>query len=275
MKKTKSHEEKRAALVEKAMEYGLSVSGFTDQALEDAVAKHEMTFATAVEDVVGKVTSEAPPEPASPDPGPQPEKTLQDKERDIRHVLTDGEANLLMLAANEEADWSKYARVIDDYELMKDPFSLPPECAVREEKKEFRYRWLDPKDTERFERQLDKSAKIRWWLVTRNTAKYLPGHYFDASGLVRRSGLVLAKMPYDMYLMRQQMVWKLADYSWKDHENRIGPGPAEGVEFTGRSGGRFRGGDIRTAQAVLDESGNESFTLGDVRLSAGEASDAE
>lgn len=243
---------------------------FVDAAIGIGINQAAMTTKEKKQDPL----EETPVVGANRDPIEPELRTLQDKERDIRHVLTDHEANLLMVAANEEADWDKYAEIIDDYELMKDPLSLPPECAIREERCEFRYRWLDPYDSQRFQRQTDRSFKIRWWIVTPSTARYLPPTSFDASGVVRRMGLILAKMPYWMYLARQKMVWKLADSTWKDHENKQGPGSTEGLEFTGRAGGRFRGGDIRTAQAVLDDSGHETFNMGDVRISAEEAEGA-
>lgn len=163
------------------------------------------------------------------------------QEKQVTHVLTDVETNLLTHAYTGDVDWAGVVEALDDYEIMRDAFEVPPECMVRQERKEFRYRWLNPADRERFDMQT--SGKLRWWVCNRTNASYIPDQYRDANGLVRRSGLVLAKMPYAMYLKRQTTVWQLATPARK-----VGPANSEGYEYTGEQGGKFRKGDIIHAE---------------------------
>jgi hypothetical protein len=100
----------------------------------------------------------------------------------VQHVMTDVESNLLYRAANEEADWQAAIDIVDQYDLMRDPFELPEECKARQATKQFNYRWLNPADKERFDMQTNPNSPVRWWLCTRNTASYIPARYFDVNG---------------------------------------------------------------------------------------------
>jgi len=171
-------------------------------------------------------------------------------------VVTDAESNLIRMANQADSfNWDKAMSAIetlDDYSFLQDPFEIPMECRLREEKKEFRYRWLDPKDQDRFVMQT--AGRFPWVLATRNNAPYIPDHLRDENGLVRRAGLVLALMRYDVYMARQTRIWKLSETTEKK-----GPANAQGLEYTGTDGGKIRAGDIVTAQ----ETDNRQFSMGD------------
>ena len=105
----------------------------------------------------------------------------------------------------------------------------------------FRYRWLNPKDKERF--GLQTEGQLHWWVCNRTNAPEISDKYRDANGLVRRSGLVLAKMPYAMHMKRQTMVWALAA-----PPERKGPTNHEGYEYMDESRAKFRSGDVIHAE---------------------------
>jgi len=176
-----------------------------------------------------------------------PEEPAQ---RNIVGIVSDSESTLIRMASQSDSfNWDKAIQAIetlDDYSILNDPFSLPPECHVRQEQKQYRYRWLDPKDQDRFVMQTQ--GRFPWVLATRNNAPYIPDHLRDENGLVRRAGMVLALMRYDVYMARQLRIWKLSEVSEKK-----GPAKAEGLEFTGQEGGKIKSGDIITAQEIGDK----------------------
>jgi hypothetical protein len=170
----------------------------------------------------------------------------------VQHVMTDVESNLLYRAAHEEADWMAAIDIVDQYDLMRDPFELPEECKARQATKQFNYRWLNPADKERFDMQTNPNSPVRWWLCTRNTASYIPARYFDVNGLVRNQGLVLAKMPHDLYMIRQNRVWRAAAL-----EPRAGqkPNAPDGMEYVPSEQAKLRQGDIIYAEEREVEGG--------------------
>jgi hypothetical protein len=188
---------------------------------------------------------------------PSPRNSITDEPQQkgnvVTHVMTDAESSLIQHAYTGPVDWSQVVQVVDDYELMKDPFALPPECAEMERQKKFKYRWLNPMDQEKFGMML--SGSIRYWICNRDNSPEVPSGspLRDAHGLIRRSGLVLAKMPWALYLMRQKNVWRAAILPTKK-----GAKDAEGrLEYTGSEGGKLKSGDIIVAEEqVVDEDRN-------------------
>lgn len=180
------------------------------------------------------------------------EPTAPSSTTTVQHVMTDVESNLLYRAAHEEADWMKAIDILDQYDLMRDPFELPEECKARQANKQFNYRWLNPADKERFDMQTNPNSPVRWWLCTRNTASYIPSRYFDVNGLVRNQGLVLAKMPHDLYMVRQTRVWKAASL-----EPRAGqkPNAPDGMEYVPSEQAKLRQGDIIYAEERATDDG--------------------
>lgn len=167
----------------------------------------------------------------------------------VTHVLTSTESNLIRMSNNQDAfDWDKAMKaveILDDYSLTRDPLELPPECKARVASKEFRYRWLDPDDKDRFNLQV--SGAFPWVLATRNNAPYISDHLRDENGLVRNAGMVLAVMRYDLYMARQTQIWKMSGTT-----ELIGPAKG-GTEYTGKEGGKIKGGDIVVAEEIVRE----------------------
>jgi hypothetical protein len=130
-------------------------------------------------------------------------------ERTVTHVVTDAESALIYHANTGPIDWAhEVAMIGDDFELMKDPMALPLECAMMREQCKFAYRWLNPKDQEQFNMQT--SGKIRWYVVNRTNSPYIKSVAWDEQGLIRNSGLVLACMPWEMYVKRNQIYRSMA-----------------------------------------------------------------
>jgi len=167
----------------------------------------------------------------------QPVQKQPGSDATITHVLTDTETNLLFHAQAGVIDWgAEVAKIGDDYELMKDPLALPVECALKRERCEFAYRWLNPKNEDTFNQQT--SGRIRWYVVTRDNAPYIKSVGFDQAGLIRNGSLVLAKMPWAMYAKRNQIYHTAAILPTK----KPGPKDEEGkYEYTD---GKLRSGDI-------------------------------
>lgn len=199
------------------------------------MAKVSESTPTATEDSNGAQVERQPSSPSPPaQEAPQSGGVLQ-------HVLTDNEAQLLHLLQTEDGQWPK-AEVVDDYALMQDPFELPPECKKMEAEKKWRYRWLDPYSPN-FKMSTNKASPIHWRLCNRMSAPEIPDRYFDVSGGVRNMGLVLSKMPWWMFERRLDLVHRRARPA-----ERKGPANADGMEFTGQDGGKFKGGDIIVAE---------------------------
>lgn len=173
----------------------------------------------------------------------------------VTHVLTDTDSHLIKLANQEDFDWDRAfnaVQVLDDYSVLQDPFEIPPECKARHANNEFRYRWLEPGDKDRF--LMQTTGRFPWVVCNRNNAPYIPDQYRDENGLVRRAGMVLGMMRYDLYMARQMRIWKLSETT-----DRKGPAKAEGYEYTGTEGGKIRSGDIVVSEEVVDRSGRASF----------------
>lgn len=200
----------------------------------------------AEQDEVGEDTATGPaPIPRPPLDAPIHSEALAEASeksvQTIQHVLTDTESNLLIHAHSGPVDWAQaIIQMGDDYELMKDPYALPAECALRQERKEFRYRWLDPTNREKFNQQI--SGKIRWFIVNRANSPYVEEKTFDSNGLVRHGDMVLACMPWPMYLMRNQ-IYHAAAVLPRKKGKRDEEGRYEYVE-----GAKLRSGDIVMAE---------------------------
>lgn len=185
---------------------------------------------------------------------PQETKPAQENSM-VTHILTDADSQLVKMANEGDFDWDaamQAVEVMDDYTILQDPLELPPECKARHVNDQFRYRWLDPTDRNRF--MMQTSGKFPWVVCNRTNAPYIPDVYRDENGLVRKAGMVLAKMRFDLYMARQTRVWKLST-----HKEKIGPAKSEGMEFTGHEGGKIRSGDIIVSEEVVNRQGATEF----------------
>jgi hypothetical protein len=190
-----------------------------------------------------KPDSIIPEAPEKTETAPQTSSTV------IQHVLTETDSQLNKLAEQPAFDWDKAIQAVsmlDDYSILQDPFEIPPECKARYAANEFRYRWLDPGDKDRF--LMQTSGRFPWVLCNRNNAPYIPDTYRDENGLVKRAGMVLAVMRYDLYMARQTRVWKLSESHADRREVK-----KEGYELTGIEGGKIKSGDVIVSEERYDE----------------------
>ena len=142
-------------------------------------------------------------------------------------------------------DWDAVIQrieTVDDYTLLHDQMSIPPELKKLEDAGFYCYRWLDEK-SDRFHEQLD--GHIPWEIVNRGNSPEVPDRYFDISGAIRKGANgILARMHRKAHDLRQNLIWKASETPTRMGEFR------EGMEFEPNQ--KIRSGDIVVAAETED-----------------------
>lgn len=112
------------------------------------------------------------------------------------------------------------------YDMVRtmDEMALPSPCQRLQDRKQYRFRWLDSSDQDSFYRQLHHPI-FNWKLVNRMFPEPLPDNLFDSNGAISRSRAILSYMEHELWEKWNETKTKIANERWKTAERKQRQGP--------------------------------------------------
>lgn len=185
-------------------------------------------------------------------------------------ALTPEERAIFQRVKNESKDWETITEEsVDDYSLMEDPFILPDEVKEFENKRQFKFRWIERK-SERLDEIRSAKVPNKWWIVNVDTFPALESLCDPILGCISRLDQMLVFKPWWMHEKRMQLLDELntaqdrsGTLEGKDGETR------DGVQFM--SGKRSPDeptplrGEVKAGDKIeYEETGQDDRSFGDL-----------
>lgn len=144
-------------------------------------------------------------------------------------ALTPEEMAIFQRVKSEADDWKTITEEsVDDYSLMEDPFKLPDEIKEFENKRQFKFRWIERK-SERLDEIRSAKVPNKWWIVNADSFPDLESLCDPVLGCISRLDQMLVFKPWWMHEKRMQLLDELnaaqdrsGTVEAKDGENRDG-----------------------------------------------------
>lgn len=185
-------------------------------------------------------------------------------------ALTPEERAIFQRVKNESKDWETITEEsVDDYSLMEDPFILPDEVKEFENKRQFKFRWIERK-SERLDEIRSAKVPNKWWIVNVDTFPALEDLCDPILGCISRLDQMLVFKPWWMHEKRMQLLDELntaqdrsGTLEGKDGETR------DGVQFM--AGKRSPDeptslrGEVKAGDKIeYQEEGHDDHSFGDL-----------
>ncbi len=185
-------------------------------------------------------------------------------------ALTPEERAIFQRVKNESKDWETITEEsVDDYSLMEDPFILPDEVKEFENKRQFKFRWIERK-SERLDEIRSAKVPNKWWIVNVDTFPALEDLCDPILGCISRLDQMLVFKPWWMHEKRMQLLDELntaqdrsGTLEGKDGETR------DGVQFM--AGKRSPDeptplrGEVKAGDKIeYEETGHDDRSFGDL-----------
>lgn len=175
--------------------------------------------------------------------------------------LTPEEQALAQRIATADKDWERDVireDMLNDFSLAHNPLDLPPECRQRQDRREYAYRWAEAKPR-RIDELRNSPGPMRWEIVNKTTAPYLPDKMFDPiHGGVQVLDQILMYKPWKAHETVQKRKQELAEIQdgSGDLKRRHGE-KRDGIEYYAGENYKIGGAD----EVITDALGREEIDL--------------
>lgn len=116
----------------------------------------------------------------------------------VKEIMTQEQKALAQEIQSSEADWQTITEGdLLDFSLGGDPYPLPKEAKIKQDKREFAFRWIE--DTkERLQEVTRIEAPLKWWICNSTNTPYLKKYIDSITGAVHCKDQMLVFKPYWM-----------------------------------------------------------------------------
>lgn len=140
------------------------------------------------------------------------EKTVQRTQKKKPTIsMTPEESAIFSRVTAEDNGWKETITEegMNDFSLSEDPYKLPAPAQKKENREEFKFRWIE-KDSKRvdFVRNLD--VPKRWWVCNSTNSPYLKGFFDPLHGAVQKLDQILVFKPWSHHIAKRRLVDQLS-----------------------------------------------------------------
>ena len=172
--------------------------------------------------------------------------------------LTPEERALADRLSSDDRSWETIKEDdLNDFSLREDPYKLPAEAVEKEQKREFKFRWVE-KRPERIDQIKSLEPPARWWVCNRDSTPFLAHLCDPVHGGIQKLDQILMFKPYWMFDKHQAAKTQIAEskLSSGDLKNRDGQQEDWG-EYRAGPEHRITGKDEVMADTAYDEAVGE------------------
>lgn len=149
--------------------------------------------------------------------------------------LTPEERALADRIASDDREWETIREdELEDFSLREDPYKLPKEAVEREQKREFKFRWVE-KRPERIDQIRSLDPPARWWLCNATNTPFLKHLCDPVHGGIQKLDQILVFKPYWMFEKHQNAKMQIA-------ENKLNAGDVSKRDGEQKDWGEYRAG---------------------------------
>jgi len=171
-----------------------------------------------------------------------------------KRVMTEGDDYRTPISEEEAIDFS----------LSEDPMKLPKSAQIRQDRREYCYRWIT-RTPSRVDEMRSRPRPLKWWICNRTTTPYLKDFMDPVLGCVCRLDQVLVFKPWADYALEKRAKMELATAADRNltRKDKTAVGPFDMQATERREGeGKASRAEIKGDDVVVyDESSTDMTEL--------------
>lgn len=177
-----------------------------------------------------------------------PEVNKEQEKEIVKEIMTQEQQALAQEVKSSDADWQTITEDdLIDFSLGGDPYPLPKEAQVKQDKRELMFRWIESTD-KRLKEVSRVEPPLKWWICNSVNTPFLKKYVDSNSGAIHCKDQMLVFKPYWMAVKVRELKEgiseaKLQAGSLKDRNEE---------DTTWRTGEEYKIGSRDTITAVFE-----------------------